>query len=229
MSYRRVLKTSLVTALKRTFDGNYPEQSLREMNVSIEYPIKSQDFPSVWVNFEEGMLQTAGIDHAEVDDDGNRVLRWRFDGHASYTVAAFSSLERDRIYDELVKIMAFSRSSDHLSAFRQYVEGNDLIAMNFDFDQIEVSGDAASPGTPWETDEMMYECTLVMQVLGEFTTSVDTGSLVPLSKIIVDGREWPSTELSPQNPGHIEITENNPPSPYAPDTPVQPFDFSSWH
>lgn len=227
--YRRSLKTLLVTALKQTFDGNYPDERLRDLHVSIEYPIKQQEFPSIWVNFEEGQLQTAGIDHHETDDDGNRVLRWRFDGHVSYTVAALSSLERDRIMDELVKIIAFSRSSDYLNAFRSYIETNDLIGINFDFDQLEVTGDSAAPGTPWETDEIIYECSLVLQALGEFVTSVDTGNMVLLSKIVVEGREWPSTELSPVNPGHVEITGTPSPNPYDPSKPVEPFDYSGWH
>lgn len=222
MSYRRKLKAGLVSALRKTFDGNYPEEKLRDIRVSIEYPIQQQDYPSIWVDFEEATLQTAGIDHREEDEDGHLVLRWRYEGHASYTIAAMSSLERDRIFDELVKILAFGRSAEHLSAFREYIESNDLIAMNFDFDQIEVSGNAATPGTPWETDEIIYESTLIMQVIGEFVTDVDTGNLIPLSKIIIDAREAGSTEDDPRGPLHWDITRN-----YHP--PQDQADLSQWH
>lgn len=220
MSYLRNLKTGLVTALKKTFDTNYPVADLQGLHVSIEYPVKAQDYPSIWVDFEEASLQNAGIDHYEVDEDGNRILRWRYQGHVSYTIAALSSLERDRIYDELVKILAFSRSAEHLSTFREFVENNEFIAMTFDFDQIEVHGNAATPGTPWETDEIIYERTVVMQVLGEFTTDVDTGNLVPLSRILIDGRETGSTEEDPTGPLHWQIDTNNPPA---------IFDPSQWH
>lgn len=209
MSYLRRLKTGLVKALKETFDGNYPEAKLQNLHVSIEYPVKPQEYPSIWVDFEESSVRNAGIDHYETDEDGNRVLRWRYEGHVSYTVAALSSLERDRISDELTKVLAFSRSAEHLSAFREFVEGNDLIAMNFDFDEIEVHGNAATPGTPWETDEIIYERTLVMELLGEFTTDVDTGNLVPLSKIVIDARQDGSTEEDPDNPMHWEIDQNS--------------------
>lgn len=222
MSYRRNLKAGLVTGLKKTFDANYPEEKLREIHVSIEYPVKQQDYPSIWVDFEEASLQTAGIDHHEKDEEGNLVLRWRYEGHASYTIAALSSLERDRIFDELVKVIAFGRSAEPLNAFREFVEDNNFIAMNFDFDQIEVAGNAATPGTPWDTDEIIYESTLVMQVLGEFVTDVDTGNLVPLSKIIIDGRQTPSTEEDPLGPLHWEIDQNHQP-------PESAFDASAWH
>lgn len=220
MSYLRTLKTGLVVALRETFDATYPEETLRDLHVSIEYPVDQQDYPSIWVDYDDSSLQTAGIDHIEIADDGTRTLRWRFQGYATYTIAALSSLERDRIYDELVKVIAFSRSSESAGAFRQYIENNDLIALNFDFDQIEPHGSNASPGTPWQTDEMIYERTIAMQVLGEFNTNIDTGTLVPLSKIVIDGRQWPSTEANPDGLRHAEITQNNVPAPYDP---------YSWH
>lgn len=225
MSYRRKLKTGLVRGLQQTFDSNYPEEKLRGIHVSIEYPVKQQDYPSIWVNFEETLLQNAGVNHEERDEDGNLVLRWRYEGNASYTIAALSSLERDRIYDELIRVMAFSRSAAHLNAFREFVEDNGFIAMNFDFDQIEPSGEAATPGTPWETDEIIYETTISMQVLGEFVTDVDTGTLVPLSKILIDGRLVGSTEEDPEGPLHWEVNHNYVPP--AVQTPA--FDPTQWH
>lgn len=205
MSYLRNLKTGLVLALRDTFDGNYPDATLQNLHVSIEYPIEKQHYPSIWVDFEDSALINAGIAHYEQDEDFNRLLRWRFEGSVSYTIAALSSLERDRIYDEMVKVLAFSRSNDELNAFREFVEDNEFIAMNFNFDEIEVHGTAAVPGTPWETDEIIYEKTLSMQLIGEFVTDVDTSNLVPLRKILIDGRTMPSTEDDPENPMHWEI------------------------
>lgn len=216
MAYRRKLKTGLVLALKKVFDVNYPVEQLREIHTSIEYPVEPQDYPAIWVDFEEATLQNAGIDHYEVDEDGNRFLRWRFEGHASYTIASLTSLERDTIYDELIKVLAFGRSSEVLNAFREFVENNGFIAMNFDFDEIQVSGNAATPGTPWETDEIIYESTLIMQVLGEFVTNVDTGDMVPLSKIVIDGREVGSTEDDPSGPLHWNV-------------PAQGLGAGDWH
>lgn len=209
MTYIRPLKTGLVRALQKTFDAAYPVPELRKIHVSIEFPMKSQDFPSIWVDYEDASLQTAGISHVEITEDGDRVLRWRFEGYASYTIAAMTSLERDSIYDELIRVMAFARQSEATGNFREGIENNALIAMNFDFDRIESHGSAATPGTPWETEETIYERTIAMQVIGEFAATVDTGALVPLSKILVIGREAPSTELDPVNPRQIEVTSNS--------------------
>lgn len=221
--YLTPLKTGLTMAVRKTFNEDYPEEKLRGLKVGIEYPIEPEDYPGVWVNFVEALLQVAGIDHVEINEDGTRVLRWRFEGHASYTIAAMSSLERDLIFDELVKVVAFARSSEATNVFRKYVETNNLIAMTIDFDQIEVAGDQAVPGTPWETDEMIYERSLGMQVIGEFTTNVDTGTLVPLTRITIQGRQSPSTEESPLAP----INWNIDGTPIAPTSPA--FDPGAWH
>lgn len=206
MGYLRHVKTGLVVALRQTFDNQYPDERLRELLVSIEYPVQQQDYPSVWVNFTDTEpLVTAGIDHREYDEDDNPVLRWKFAGDATYTVAAMSSLERDRIYDELVRVMAFSRSHDYLSPFRDYIESNPFIAMNMNFDEIEILGDAAAPGTPWDTDEVLYEKTLSMHVMGEFVTSIADGNLVRLSKILIQGRVAPSTEDDPLYPIDVQV------------------------
>lgn len=220
MTYKRTLKAGLVTALKQTFDNDYPDDKLRNLHVSIEFPVKKQEYPSIWVNYEAALLQAAGIDHVEIAESGAQTLRWRFEGHASFTVAALSSLECDRIYDELVRVMAFARQSNIIGSFRQKIENNDLIAMNFDFDRIEDHGDAANPGTPWETDETIYESTIAMQVVGEFSTDVDTGDIVPISRIEVIGRIAPSTEEDPDSPRTVNITTSTPPPVYDP---------SAWH
>lgn len=216
MSYRVKLKTGLVLALQKVFTADYPAKKLRRIHVSIEYPVESQNYPGIWVDFDESTLENIGIDHRETDDDGNRVLRWRFEGQVSYTIASLTSLERDAIYDELIKVLAFGRSSEVLSPFREFVETNEFIAMNFNFDEIQVSGNAATPGTPWETDEIIYESTVSVEVVGEFTTDVNTGDLARLSRIVIDGRTMPSTEEDPQDPQHWQV-------------PAQGLGTGEWH
>lgn len=224
MSYRRLLKTALVVSLQRAFPETHPDSKLRKLHVSIEYPVEPQNYPGVWVDFEENVLQNAGIDHREQTLEGVPALRWRYEGTATYTIAAMTSLERDRVYDELVRVMAFSHASPVLNAFRQEIEDNEFVAINFNFDEILVHGSAAAAGTPWETDEMIYETTLSMQAIGEFFTEVDTGTLIPLSKISIQAREYPSTEDEPRNPMDWTIDG----TPIATQPPALP-DLTQWH
>lgn len=210
--YIRTLKTALVKSIQTMFGADYPDPRLQNLHVSIEYPIKQQEYPSVWVNFDDNILTNAGIGHYEVADDGSYVLRWRFQGVASFTVVAFTSLERDRIYDEMVKNIAFTRiihaGSEDSNEFRKAVENNPYIAINMNLDEIEPQGDNAAPGTPWQTDEIIYEKSLGIEVLGEFVSSLDTGSLVKLSSISIQGRLDGSTEEHPQGEMDWTISHN---------------------
>ena len=189
------VKTALVQALRSCFDGDYPEEDFRDINCDIEFPSQAQQYPGIWVNWSDtAPLISAGIDHHEFTDPSfpdlyvRRFTRWRFTGYASFTVVALSSLERDRLYDELVRVIAFARENDQVPEFRAYIESNEFVAMNGNFDEIDVQGNSAAPGTPWGTDEYIYEVTLNIEVVGEFISDGSTGSLAPLSTIKVIGR-----------------------------------------
>lgn len=214
MGYLVHLKTALVEAIKTTFDAAYPEPDFQNIWCSIEYPVQPQNFPGIWVDYEDnGEVHIAGINHVEFSDPVNdtyqRYTRWRFSGYAQFTVMALSSLERDRLYDEMVRVLAFgnySADDPAINKFRSYIENNDFIAVNFDFDQIDPTGNAASPGTPWGTDEIVYERTINMELIGEFVSDGQTLALVPLSKVVFDifpeNQDGTFTDTTTDYPGH---------------------------
>src|SRR3954453_4451835 len=104
------LLTTFVEATKMTFDSTYPEADFRDIHVSMEYPIKKEDYPSIWVDYEDtAQLQIAGVKHggltAPVDEGLVRPFtRWRFSGSASFTVVALTSLECAGLFDEMVRV-----------------------------------------------------------------------------------------------------------------------------
>lgn len=183
------LKTLLTEAISKTFDEEYPEANFRGLHASTEFPVERLHFPGIWVDYNPiGSLQVAGVGHIEYADpsaEGNsrRISRWRFQGEASFTVVAMSSLERDRLHDEMIRVMAFGQEQPSTSEFRAYIEDNEFLAVNFDFDEIATRGFAATMGTPWQTDEMIYEAEIAMECFGEFIADDQTGTLVPLSAI----------------------------------------------
>lgn len=196
-------KTILTQAMRSAFGNDAPDVDFRNLHVSIEYPIDRQHYPSIWVDFDpNGPLEVSGIGHMEqVDPDdptSSPVYRWRFTGMATFTAVAMSSLERDRMFDAIVRVFAFTDAAATTNHFRTMIESNDLIAMNIDFDQIEQRGFATAQGTPWGTDEVIYEATLAMEVVGEFTIT-STLEMVPLSDVVVIG--WNSDEESDPTTG----------------------------
>lgn len=173
-------------AMRRAMEESSTAEKFRDLHISLEFPMQKHQYPSIWVDFNPvGSLEPAGIDHHELATVGTgtvRVRRWRFQGYASYTAVAMTSLERDELVDEMVRVFGAGTSHSGYVAYRSYVEDNPLIAVNIDFDQIEQRGFSSSPGTPWETDEILYEATLALEMVGEFTTD-PSGALVRVDEI----------------------------------------------
>lgn len=196
--YLTVLKSAIVEALRATFDSDYPEPDFRDTWCSIEFPIEQANYPGIWVQYEDTQeLSIAGIDHQEfthdeVTGDWTAVTRWKFKGQITGTCVALSSLERDRLFDEVVRTFAFGRYEPDVSAFRTKIEQNDLISINISFDDLRPGGDAAAPGTPWGTDEFIYEKSVSMDVVGEFVSG--PLGLISLSKITIQPYPWGTPE-----------------------------------
>ena len=187
--FLREIKTTAVDAIQAAFTITYPETDpeggSQPVYCSLDYPVLPTQYPAVWVNYEAAELRTAGIAYTETDSANNLLTRWRFTGHVSFTIASLASNETDLIYDQLVSMVAFSAQSQVPSPFRSYVEGNNLIATNWSYDTIEPRGENAAPGTPWGTDDVIYERGMALQVLGEFVTDPVTLQLVNLREIKV--------------------------------------------
>ena len=215
--YIAPLKTLLVEALQGTFDSVYPVAKFQDVHVSLDYPVDPQNYPSLWVDYDDTQpLLRAGIAHLEDQStNGTQVspfTRWRFQGYVSITTVALTSLERDELFDEVVRVVAFGNENTIIGRFKDRIASNDLIAANLDTDKIDVRGSAAAPGTPWGTDELMYERSLNLGILGEFIPDPSTGTLVPLSRI-----EIVANEFLPGQEG----------DPFPPD--IQGVGFTDWH
>lgn len=189
--YIRTIKTLAVNSVQQTFDINYPEPDpdggQQPSYVSVEFPVEKAHYPGIWVDYEDAMLQAIAINHIELNADMQPLTRWKFQGHTTFTIVSFSSNERDMIYDELIAQIAFAAQSDAPSTFRQYIENNALVNTTWSYDVIESRGNSAGPGTPWGSNEWVYERTFALQVTGDFATDPATGSLVPLKEIIITG------------------------------------------
>lgn len=194
-------------ALQTVFNSTDRNPNFTDLVVSIEYPLDQQSYPSIWCNYDDSdTLQIAGIGHEEyvVEADGTQhaVTRWLFAGTVTLTAVALSSLERDNLYDELVRLFAFGRIQQENPNFRSLLEDNDFVAVQVNWDELRPHGDAAAPGTPWGTeDEVIYEKSLAFDVEGEFVSDWRTNTLVPLREIVVVGQpvnpEGDELELNP--------------------------------
>ncbi len=197
----RHLKTIVTKGLVETFDEAHPAENWLKygngdhtghLNVSPEFPIEEADYPGIWVDFEPTQqLSIVGVNHKELvpvldgdDLSGYReTTRWKFAGVVSYTIVAMSSNVRDRLFDELVKVLAFGKGDPIRGRYRAAIESNRFIGVTFDWDEIGQSGFSATPGTPWGTDDVIYEATARMECIGEFVSAPGDELLLPLNAV----------------------------------------------
>lgn len=213
------LKAVLVTALRQTFDDPaYPNSDFNGLWVDIEYPLKKQQYPSVWVNYDDrDSLQIVSIDHREfvTDIDGrmHQVTRWTFAGTVTFTAVALSSLERDNLFDELVRIYSFGRVEEGaVSKFRGMLDNNDFLVLRVNWDEARPGGDAASPGTPWGTDnEVIYEKSLSFDLEGDFISdATNSGELLQISRIVVAADQVDNDGDAVLDTQYLDLTASGP-------------------
>lgn len=188
------LKTLLVTALRDTFNDEYPVEEWQNLYVSIEYPISKAAYPGVWVDFEPtgfpggAQIQTTGVAAAyyTTEPPFAPYLVWRFQGYSTFTITALTSWQRDRLFDQLTRVFAFGKVYPSNSTFRSTIVENPYIACNMNWDQIKIGGFIAAPQTPWGTEEIIYEVTLSIDTWGEFASDPANENLLLLSAVDFD-------------------------------------------
>lgn len=186
------------------FDEQYPEEDFRNLHVDLEYPMKSDQYPGLWVDYvplsnpkNTGIANLITENEPEVGWFRHRL--WDFGGKITYTVATLSSLERARLHDEVLKTIAFGIEDDRRKPFFDQLLDNQYLAIVPIIDSVEVTGWSSSRGTPWNTEDMIYEVTLGIQIYGEFASAGESQTLVDLREIqiipIPEGQPDPRPDL----------------------------------
>lgn len=186
--------TAWVEAIQSYFhDPDYVEPNdglvrMKDIPVLLDYPQREIDYPGIWLDFTmQGEVQNVGIGHVEqdeVDDEVVEVFRWKFGGYVELTVAAMGNLERGLILDELMRAIAVARIDQNAEGvIRKTLLQSDLIGIVPIWESITMSGFGEAQGTPWGTDDVIYEATITLVCTGEVVLNPRTGALVPLSEV----------------------------------------------
>ncbi len=188
------VKTAFIEALRAAFDAAYPVKRMREIGVHHEFPEVEADYPGIWVSFTpDPETRSVGIDHTEVvvyeDGEERIVRRWRGGGVLMLTAHAFTALQRDLMLDELLRVIAFHDSHPAVTRFREKITANDFIAINAKWDSAVLMGITESRGTPWGSDDMVYEGTVAMDIECSYIPEQlsQGGGLVRISRIVAKG------------------------------------------
>lgn len=166
--------------------------------VDLEYPMKKEQYPGVWVQFSFTKLNRAGISHEVWVQDENQnwtpIQEWMFNGRVTLTIVALKSRERDRIADTIINMLAFARTPElvitqpnaNTKQYRQLLTAlseNPYVAMAINTDVITPGGQSASMDVPWQSDVLAYEDNYSFDIIGNFNIQFNNDGAYTLKRV----------------------------------------------
>jgi len=196
VQYKRLVKRTMIGALRSVFSFEYPDKQFAELYVSTTNPIKREQFPCIIVKFNEKSIQNSGVSHEEVlsNDNGlhQSVRHFYFEGAISFTISALSPLDLDILCDSLIELLAFGRLNSLMSKFfsRIYDEIEDGYQFTIASDKIS-GGQESTAMTQWNSEDLLvYQSSYLVNCHGAFYSLLDKGQIHDyVDKIIAYGSE----------------------------------------
>lgn len=184
INYKMEIKRAVVKSLQNVFyntenyfPGYTSSQLLSTSHITIEYPQKPEQYPSMIVGFKERELKAAGIAHSEVIDGTGVVQRWLFQGTISIEIFALTSMDRDFISDSLVNLLSFGRVEGF--PFRSYIEDNTNVDVQVSVGSLSPIGEETMSGVSWGlTDQRIYTTGYEFGCMGGFTSTTNNYDFV---------------------------------------------------
>lgn len=186
------VKRAVMVAIKEGLNSTTLGDGMTGSDVAVEmeYPMTSKKYPGIWVQFSFTEFINAGIGHEllqkVVENEGTpqEVINWevireiQFKGTVSLTVVALTNLERDRVSDSLVTMLAYARAPEYVltmpgrntNQFRGLIRAlkdNPYIAIAINHDSVNPGGQTVTPGVPWDPDTLGYEDSYSFEILGQ--------------------------------------------------------------
>lgn len=166
-----------------------PNDSPIPRRVTIDYPEEEQNWPFILVQVRPTIVRWTGVMPDETFNAGTeevpewvRIRQGYFEATCMLQIMALSSGERDRIWDNLIKIILMGRKRSATSRFWESIETNGLVGITVNEGQIGMIGDTISMGAPWETgaETLTYEASIEFDMVGTFFGDEYNENLVSL-------------------------------------------------
>lgn len=179
-------KRAVIRALREALLGTGLSENDNDLHIDMEYPYKEEQYPSIWVQFSLSSLQSSGLAHVTKSPEGKEIQQWMYDGRVTLTIVALSSLERDRISDRLISLLAFSKAPlradgeegplgrPHKTFFGSLTE-NPYVAITPNLGTLSPGGQSTTMGTAWQNDKPAYEDSYSFTLHGEFNAVYERG------------------------------------------------------
>lgn len=179
INYKMEVKRSVVTAFQAVFNnqetyfpGYKSSELLTNSHITIEYPQRPEQYPSLIIGFQERSLKSAGISHIDYYDENNIAQKWYFEGLITLEIFALTSMDRDFISDSVVNMLSFGRVMN--VPFRKIIESEARVDLQLSIGSLEPIAEQTMSGVSWGlTDQRIYTVGYNFGCLGTF----DSGSI----------------------------------------------------
>lgn len=209
------VKTAFVLGLREAFLGStIQDNTARIGSVDLEYPLKEEKYPGIWVQFNVTSLHRAGIAHETLnrnDSDPDWVnwepiQEWFFEGRVTLTVLSLTSLERDRIVDTMISNLSFSRlpinvivsgsrnTNQNRGLWTSLLE-NPYVHVTINQDEITPNGEDMNVGAPWGDNVLVYTNSISFGVFGSYNIVFRNDGTYTLRAIETRPEPWNLTEF----------------------------------
>jgi hypothetical protein len=192
INYKMEVKRAVVKAFQAVFHNEneyYPgyksSELLTKSHITIEYPQRPEQYPSLIVGFQESELKSAGIGHLDTYGDGTVAQKWLFFGKITVEIFALTSMDRDFISDSVVNMLSFGRVMG--IPFRRMIEQESRVDLQLSVGSLEPVAEQTMSGASWGlTDQRIYTVGYNFGCMGGFDSGVITYDY--LSGIEIDTR-----------------------------------------
>ena len=179
INYKMEIKRAVVKSFQNVFNstedyfpGYKSSELLTNSHITIEYPQKPEQYPSLIIGFKERELKSAGIAHSEIVENTAVVQRWLFQGLISIEVFALTSMDRDFISDSVVNMLSFGRIEGF--SFRDYIENNAQVDIQLSVGSLIPTSEQTMSGVSWGlTDQRIYTVGYEFGCLGGFVSTTN--------------------------------------------------------
>lgn len=193
INYKMEVKRAVVSAFQTVFNdqetyfpGYKSSELLTKSHITIEYPQRPEQYPSLIIGFQERVLKQAGIAHIDVISENTIKQKWYFEGLITVEIFALTSMDRDFISDSVVNMLSFGRVMN--MPFRQKIEAEANVELQVSLGSLEPVAEQTMSGVSWGlTDQRIYTVGYNFGCIGSF----DSESLYQeyVSKIYIDASD----------------------------------------
>jgi hypothetical protein len=177
INYKMEIKRAVVRGLQLVFKdestyfpGHKSSELLTKSHITIEYPQRPEQYPTLIVGFKEKEIKSAGIGHYELDSQNTAFQRWLFQGTITLEIFALTSMDRDFISDSVINLLSFGRIEGF--PFREYVENNANVDLQLSLGSISPVQESTMSGVSWGiTDQRIYTMEYDFGCMGAFTST----------------------------------------------------------